>query len=244
MTGQSDPLSFTQVEAEEGLADWRMMFQTLETRFATGDFATGLELIARIGAVAEELGHHPELDLRFPTLHVRLISRDVFGVTGRDLDLARRISALAVEAGVVADPGAVQIVELALDTPDRDEVKPFWRAVLGYDDHPLHDGEVRDLTGVGPALWFQRTDPHDVPAQRFHLDIRVPPEVAGPRIEAALAAGGTLVSEEHAPAFTVLADAQGNKACITTSLGPRLSVDERPHRETVVPDTGTSVTLA
>ena len=214
-----DPLSYTQVAAEEGLDDWRMMFQTLETRFDTGDFAAGLALVARIGEVAEELGHHPELDLRFPTLHVRLISRDVFGVTRRDLELARRISALAAESGVTADPGAVEIVELALDTADRAEIKPFWRAVLGYDDHPLHDGEVRDLTGIGPALWFQRTDPHDPPTQRFHLDIRVPPEVADPRIEAALAAGGTLVSDDRAPAFIVLADPQGNKACITTGLG-------------------------
>ncbi|MDR7253467.1 4a-hydroxytetrahydrobiopterin dehydratase [Nocardioides sp. BE266] len=214
-----DPLTYTQVAAEEGLGDWRMMFQTLETRFDTGDFATGLALVARIGEAAEELGHHPELDLRFSTLHVRLISRDVFGVTRRDLDLARRISALAAEAGVTADPGAVEIVELALDTTDHAEVKPFWRTVLGYDDHPLHDREVRDLTGIGPAMWFQHTDPHAPPVQRFHLDVRVPPEVAGPRIEAALAAGGTLVSDEHAPAFTVLADAQGNKACITTGLG-------------------------
>jgi 4a-hydroxytetrahydrobiopterin dehydratase len=78
---------------------------------------------------------------------------------------------------------------------------------------------VRDLQGSGPALWFQRTDAHDEPRQRFHLDVRVPPEVAGPRIEAALAAGGTLVSDAHAPAFTVLADPPGNKVCVTTGLG-------------------------
>jgi 4a-hydroxytetrahydrobiopterin dehydratase len=188
------PLSFSQVQAEAGLDDWRMMFQTLETRFDTGSFAAGLDLVTRIGAAAEETGHHPELDLRFATLHVRLISRDVFGVTTRD-------------------------VELALDTADRAEIKPFWRAVLGYDDHPLHDGEVRDLTGIGPALWFQASPPHDEPRQRFHLDVRVPPELAQPRIDAALVAGGVLVTAEHAPAFTVLADPQGNKACITTGSG-------------------------
>ena len=207
------------MQREEGLDDWRMMFQTLETRYDTGSFAAGLELVSHIGAAAEELDHHPELDLRFATLHVRLISRDVFGVTRRDLELARRISAVAADLRASADPGAVEIVELALDTSDRAEIKPFWRAVLGYDDHPLHDGEVRDLQGIGPALWFQQTEPHDEPRQRFHLDIRVPPEVAGPRIEAALAAGGVLVTEEHAPAFVVLADAQGNKACITTGQG-------------------------
>ncbi len=216
---QDTPLTFTAVQAEEGLADWRMMFQTLETRFGTGGFERGLELVARIGGVAADLDHHPELDLRFASLHVRLISRDVFGVTRRDLDLARRISAAAADLGVEADPGAVEIVELALDTADRDEIKPFWRAVLGYEDHPLHDGEVRDLAGIGPALWFQQTDHHDEPRQRFHLDVRVPPEVAGTRIEAALAAGGTLVTDERAPAFIVLADPQGNKVCVTTGLG-------------------------
>ena len=214
-----DALTFRAVQAEEGLADWRMMFQTLETRFDSGTFDRGLELVARIGEVAAELDHHPELDLRAATLHVRLISRDVFGVTRRDLDLARRISALADDLGIDADPAAVEVVELALDTPDHAEVKPFWRAVLGYEDHPLHDREVRDLQGIGPALWFQGTDPHDEPRQRFHLAVRVPPEVAGPRIEAALAAGGTLVTDEHAPAFTVLADPQGNKVCVTTGLG-------------------------
>ena len=213
------PLSFTQVQAEAGLDDWRMMFQTLETRFDTGSFAAGLDLVTRIGAAAEEAGHHPELDLRFATLHVRLISRDGFAVTTRDLDLARRISALAAEVGVTAEPLAVQVVELALDTADHAEIKPFWRAVLGYDDHPLHDGEVRDLTGIGPALWFQASPPHDEPRQRFHLDIRVPPELAQPRIDAALVAGGVLVTAEHAPGFTVLADPQGNKACITTGVG-------------------------
>ena len=214
-----DPLTFTAVRAEEGLADWRMMFQTLETRFRTGSFERGLELVRLVGEVARDLDHHPELDLRFATLHVRLISRDVFGVTRRDLDLARGISGAAAGLGIEADPGAVEIVELALDTPDHDEIKPFWRAVLGYEDHPLHDREVRDLQGIGPALWFQRTDPHDEPRQRFHLDVRVPPEVAGPRIEAALAAGGTLVTDAHAPAFIVLADPQGNKVCVTTGLG-------------------------
>jgi 4a-hydroxytetrahydrobiopterin dehydratase len=54
---------------------------------------------------------------------------------------------------------------------------------------------------------------------RFHLDVRVPPDVVDDRIAAALAAGGTLVSDEHAPRFWVLADPQGNRACLTTGRG-------------------------
>lgn len=213
----SQTLTFAEVEAA-GLADWRRLFEALRTRFLTGDFATGLELVTRIGALAEDANHHPDVDLRYPHVNVTLFSHDVFGVTSRDLDLARGISAAAADLGVRADPTATSVVEIALDTWDHEEIKPFWRAVLAMQDHPPYDEELRDPSGQQPTLWFQRTDRHDEPRQRFHLDVRVAPEVAQERIEAALAAGGTLVSDEHAPRYVVLADAQGNKACVTTGL--------------------------
>ena len=214
MTDDQGRHSFSDV-AEGGLDDWRMLFRALHARFRTGNFATGLELVARIGEAAEELDHHPDLDLRYPRLDVRLSSHDVGGVTDRDLELARRISGFAADLGVAADPSGVQVLELALDTPDFTRVKPFWRAVLGLSDS-RDEREIVDSAGTLPTLWFQDTDPHDEPRQRFHLDIRVPPEVARERIAAALAAGGLLVSDERAPAFTVLADSEGNKACVTT----------------------------
>jgi 4a-hydroxytetrahydrobiopterin dehydratase len=213
----STTLSFAEVEAA-GLDDWRQLFEALRTRFLTGDFATGLRLVTRIGELAEEANHHPDVDLRYPHVNVSLCSHDVFGVTSRDVDLARRISEVAAELGVRADPEATAVVEIGLDTWDYEEIKPFWKAVLGMDDHPHFDQELRDLSGAKPTLWFQETDRHEEPRQRFHLDIRVPPEVAGPRIEAALAAGGTLVSDERAPRFVVLADPHGNKVCVTTGL--------------------------
>ena len=217
MTDDQGRHSFSDV-AEGGLDDWRMLFRALHARFRTGNFATGLELVARIGEAAEELDHHPDLDLRYPRLDVRLSSHDVGGVTDRDLELARRISGFAANLGVAADPSGVQVLELALDTPDFTRVKPFWRAVLGLSDS-REEREIVDAAGTLPTLWFQDTDPHDEPRQRFHLDIRVPPEVARERIAAALAAGGLLVSDERAPAFTVLADSEGNKACVTTGAG-------------------------
>ena len=75
----------------------------------------------------------------------------------------------------------------------------------------IYDGSAAEAS-------FQQTDEQPTPRQRFHLDIRVPPEFAQARIEAGLSAGGTLVSEEAAPRFTVLAVRQGNKICICTHL--------------------------
>lgn len=209
-----------EVEAER-LEDWRVMFGALHARFRTGGFATGLALVEEIGAAAEEMNHHPDLDLSYPLLDVRLSSHDVGGITQRDIRLARRISQCAGRLGAEPDPGAVSVVEIALDTPDADEIKPFWAAVLGYEPSDEDEVELRDPDGTRPTLWFQLTErrAQEPPEQRFHLDVRVPPEVAERRVRAALEAGGTLVGDDRAPSVWVLSDAQGNKACVTTWLG-------------------------
>lgn len=201
---------------EAGLQDWRHLLNALHTRYDTGSYAEGLALLAAIGAAAEEQDHHPDLDLRWGHLNIVLTSHDSGGVTQRDLRLARRISELAAEAGARARPELVQRAEVALDTADWSRIRPFWKAVLGGADNSRLPDEVRDPDGAMPTLWFQETDAHETPRQRFHLDIHVPHDVAASRIAAALEAGGTLVSDEHAPGFVVLADADGNNACICT----------------------------
>lgn len=206
------------VEAER-LADWRLLFRTLHARFETADFATGLRLVAEIGALAEAADHHPEVDLASARVDVRLRSHDVGETTLRDVRLAREISTVAAALGATARPGQLSALELALDTEDWDAVAPFWTALLGYERARTGDPEIVDPDGPMPTVWGQATEPHETPHQRWHLDLRVPPEVAQERVDAALAAGGTLVSDEVAPRFWVLADAQGNRACVTTWLG-------------------------
>lgn len=218
MTDPKQTLRFPQVEAE-GLDDWRFFLTKLHARFRTGSFVKGLELVTRITEAAEEADHHPDVVLTYPQVDVDLHSHDVHGVTSRDVALARRISEIAAELGVEAAPREVSTLELALDVPDVAEVKSFWRAVLGYQDNQDWP-EVMDPGGRNNTLWFQ-----DAPGatgevqQRFHLDIVVPREVAEERVAAAVAAGGTLVSEDAVPAYWVLADAHGNKVCVCTADG-------------------------
>jgi 4a-hydroxytetrahydrobiopterin dehydratase len=222
-TGGGDPdkrrLSGHEVSAEL-LGDWRTLFEDeLQARFTTDDFASALDLVDAIGAAAQAADHHPDVRLSWGRVDVTLSSHDVGGVTQRDVRLAREISELAGARGARASSDTLSVLELALDSPDAAAIRPFWAAVLGYDLEGAAD-EVVDPTGVGPSLWFQESessDPHH--EMRFHLDVRVPHEVAEQRVKAALDAGGTLVSDGRAPAFWVLADAQDNKACITTWLG-------------------------
>jgi len=206
-------LSGDEIRAMDGMADWRSMYDALEARYRTGDFATGLEFVNRIGAAAEAADHHPDVQLSYATVHVLLTSHDVGGKTRRDVDLARQISTIAADLGVAAEPATVQRIELALDTWDRAQVQPFWAAVLGM---RANDDEVVDDDGDTPTIWFQDADRDTT--QRWHVDIRVPPEVADERIAAALDAGGTLVADDQEPRFVVLADPQGNRVCICTHV--------------------------
>jgi len=205
---------------QAGLDDWRWLVGGLHARFATGGFAAGIALADAIAEAAEEANHHPDLDLRYPFLAVKLVSHDVGGLTDRDLRLARRISELAAGQGVAAAPDKISTLELGIDTADRAAVLPFWRALLGFDDSPIFPGrEILDGDGRLPTVWTQETEAHETPRQRWHLDVIVPIEQAQARIDAAIAAGGTLVSDAAAPAFWVLADAEGNRACVCTPEG-------------------------
>ncbi|GAA4523652.1 4a-hydroxytetrahydrobiopterin dehydratase [Brachybacterium paraconglomeratum] len=88
--------------ADAALADWQLDGETLTARYATGDFATGLELVSRIGASAEAANHHPDLTLTYPEVTVALTSHDVGGITARDLKLARAIGEHAAQLGITA----------------------------------------------------------------------------------------------------------------------------------------------
>jgi 4a-hydroxytetrahydrobiopterin dehydratase len=57
-------------------------------------FRDAVAAIGAIADVAEEMDHHPDIDLRWRTLHLALVSHSAGGVTENDLELARRIDAL------------------------------------------------------------------------------------------------------------------------------------------------------
>ena len=86
--------------ADAGLTGWRQEGEALTARFDTGDFATGLAFVNRVGVSAEAANHHPDILLTYPEVTVTLSSHDVGGVTSRDLALAGTISTHAEELGV------------------------------------------------------------------------------------------------------------------------------------------------
>lgn len=203
--------------AAHDLDGWAHLGNGLYTRVATPDFATGLALVNAIGAAAEQANHHPGVSLHSTHVDVALVGHDTPGVTDHDVALARTITELATAAGLTVDGGSVSRINLALDTPATPDVLPFWRALLAYEDRPGAP-MVRDPAGRLPSVWFQPSGT-DEPRQRWHFDVWVDPAQVEPRIRACLAAGGRVVDDTQAPAFWVLADAEGNRSCLATWQG-------------------------
>ena len=211
----------TQDIVDAALADWRKLAQRLHGRFRTGDPGVGAALVSdAVRAAAEaSLGDHLEATLTPTHVDLRVATHgEGIWVTADDVALARLLSDVARRHEVTSVPGEVTQVELALDTADDGRLGPFWAAVLTGDPDGVVADTVFDPTGQLPSMWFQGTEPHEVPRQRWHLDLWVAPEVADARIAAAVAAGGTVVDDSEAPSFTVLADPEGNKVCVCTFL--------------------------
>ncbi|SEG56763.1 4a-hydroxytetrahydrobiopterin dehydratase [Actinacidiphila yanglinensis] len=200
-----------------GVDDWRVLFGAASAHFRTGSFATGVAFVDAIGALADAANHHPDVDLRYPGVTVRLMTHEVGGLSERDVDLARAISAAARDLDVPSDPGALKAVQVAVDALAAPRVMPFWRALLGYREAGGTD--LVDPAGSAPPFWFQAMDTARTERNRLHIDVAVPHDQAEERIAAALAAGGRLVSDAHAPAWWTLADPEGNEADVATWMG-------------------------
>jgi 4a-hydroxytetrahydrobiopterin dehydratase len=212
----------TEFAARDDLPDWRYIADVIHADFRVGSFGAAAGLVQEIAAAADVADHHPDIDLRYPDrVHVALTTHASGAVTDRDLALAAQISELASRAGTTTEPLLPQRTEVAIDAMDIDAVLPFWRAVLGYVDDvpPGYEGQVvtiRDPARIGPPFWFQQMDVPRTQRNRFHIDVVVPHDAAEPRIADALAAGGHLVSDQRARSWWVLADVEGNEACVCT----------------------------
>ena len=131
-------------------------------------------------------------------------------VTAHEIDRAKRIAALASEFGLRTSPAldddrSVQLIEIAIDATDIPSVRRFWKAIMGYVDeaNATDEDAIVDPWGQGPAIWFQQMGAPRPQRNRIHFDVSVPHDEAARRIDAAVAAGGVVLSYASAPAFWV-----------------------------------------
>lgn len=220
----TDRITPKQFHEGEGVKDWRVVGSDGACAyFRTGSFAVAARLVRAISELPRVDDHRVGIDLRNDGVTVSLITiaDDYMGMSQRDVELARQISAIAQELGVSADPSAVQSLLVIPGATDIKKVMPFWQAALGYE--PRRDSPEEDLVdprGRGPGFWFERmNEPRADGGGAIHVVVWVPYEQAQARIAAALAAGGRMVRDEFAPSWWTLADAAGNEVDIATTTG-------------------------
>lgn len=190
--------------------DWVILHGGPTAVFRVGSLQEASRLAA---AVAEVPGLEPRtlLTAASDRLTVKL-TREMWGTEARHVEVARAISAIARARGVTADRGAVQEVQLAVAAkPDAIDLG-FWRTVLGYAE--LHEDNGLDPNGQSSTVWMQDLDPAKPLRHAMHVDVSVAREHAEARMQAAVAAGGTVVEDGGAPGAWILADRSGNRVCI------------------------------
>ena len=208
------PLTPAEFASIDDLGDWRYVLNGIRAHFRAGSFTAAAALAAEIADIADVADHHPDIDIRYPDrVQVVLTTHAVGGISTLDAEIARLISETARQADATAEATSAQALEIAIDTMDADRIRPFWAAALDYRED---GGALVDPLRVGPPVWFQDMDEPRTERNRFHIDVSVSHDVAEERVGAVVAAGGTLVTDEHAKAFWVLADADGNECCICT----------------------------
>ncbi|MFG2892302.1 VOC family protein [Streptomyces sp. NPDC048248] len=214
--GKVERIRPQQFHETSGLEDWRVVGEGACAYFRTGALTSGARLVQAISELPGVGDGQPDIDLRHEGVTVRLItvSDDYYGLTGRHIELARQISAVARALDLPADPSMVQTVQVTVDALARADVVAFWRALLGYQDRANSGEDLIDPRRRGAPFYFQQMDAPRPQRNRLHVDVWVPYDQAEARIAAALAAGGRLVNDADAPSNRVLADPEGNEACV------------------------------
>ena len=195
----------------DGVEDWVVLHGGATAVFGVSSLGDAAKLAQAVAEVPGFAGSGGLLTIADSRLSVRL-TRDVWALEPRHVELARVVSAVARSHGASADRAAVQEVQLAIAArPDAMDVG-FWRAVLGYD--PMSDDNGVDPLGHGTTVWVQELDPAKQLRHAMHVDVSVAHEHVEARLAAALAAGGRLVDDSGAPGGWILADRAGNKVCL------------------------------
>lgn len=80
---------------ESELSGWSREAHSLVRAVESDTFALGIRLVDAVAVVADELNHHPDMDIRWTTVTFRLSTHSSGGITDNDIELAKRIDALS-----------------------------------------------------------------------------------------------------------------------------------------------------
>ena len=214
----TDGISPSDFRSAGGTEDFPVIGDGATSFFPTTSLAASVRFVEAIAALDGVEAKPPDIDIRPGGVTIRLLTAETwYGMSRRDVELARRISATAHALGLAADTSVVQCLHpIVIGAVDVAAVMPFWEALTGYVRRPdTPDEDLVDPRGRGPGLWFEPVAEPNPMRPRMHFGVWLPIGDAQARVDAALAAGGRIVFD-RAPSWWTLADPEGNEADIAT----------------------------
>jgi 4a-hydroxytetrahydrobiopterin dehydratase len=193
------------------LKDWVVLHGGATAVFRVASGTHGARLAIALVEIPEFSASGALLTISGHSVTVRL-TRDVWQLEANAIHLGQAISSVAQLQGAIADRSAVQEVQIAIAAKREMVHLEFWRAILGY--APMADDNAVDPLGHSSTVWMQEIAPEKSLRHAMHLDVSVAKEHVQSRLQAALAAGGTIVDDSHAPSHWTLSDRAGNRVCI------------------------------
>jgi 4a-hydroxytetrahydrobiopterin dehydratase len=85
------------IEIQAGLkqlAGWAREADAIVKRYTFKAFQDGIRFVDRVAVAADAADHHPDVDIRYTTVTMRLATHSAGGVTRKDLALAATIDQL------------------------------------------------------------------------------------------------------------------------------------------------------
>ncbi len=76
------------------LPGWSLQDGRLQREYKFSNFVAAMGFVNQVAAAAEQAGHHPDIDIRYSTVTLGLVTHDAGGITSRDVEMAARLSSL------------------------------------------------------------------------------------------------------------------------------------------------------
>lgn len=83
-------------KALRAVPHWRREADSLVRTFALGNFVEAVEFVNEVTEIAEEVNHHPDVDIRWNKVTLRISTHSKGGLTRADFDLAARVDGLSL----------------------------------------------------------------------------------------------------------------------------------------------------
>lgn len=208
--------------AAEGVGDWGVLHGGATAVFQVDSLGEAVRIADSIAQAPGIAGKGVLLTLTDQHITIRL-TRDLWALESDHIELARAISAAVRKHTAVPDRAAIQEVQLAIAAKPAEVDIGFWRAVLGY--APMAGDNAVDPLGHGSTVWMQELEEGKSLRHAMHIDVSVAREHVEARLAAAIAAGGRIVDDSHAPSYWTLSDRAGNRVCVCA--WPDGSTDDR-----------------